>query len=63
MLLKALAIYLVIVFVLDFFISNIVFVILYNIVIFAVVMMRYAKKLDCPVLSGYKDKANHDDIV
>jgi hypothetical protein len=44
-----LAVYLAITFVLDFFSSHLLTIILYNIVIFFVVMMSFSKRLDCAV--------------
>jgi hypothetical protein len=61
LLLKSLAIYLAIVFVLDFIPFNMVTVIVYNILIFLIVTWIYSKKLNCSVLRRSAKKPVDED--
>jgi hypothetical protein len=58
-LLIALAICAAITFVLDFVRFSFFVIVLYNVVIFLVVMLKFAKKLDCLVLRESADKNAH----
>jgi hypothetical protein len=62
LLLKSLAIYLAIVFVLDFFPFNMVIVVLYNILIFLIVTMIYSRKLNCSVLRRAEEKPVNENM-